>query len=738
MTINVNTSRNEYTATSGQTVFNFTFKIYTATDLNVYVTPAGQECNDVTDLTEAYTVTGVGLEDGGSITLNTGAGANDLVTIVSAIPSSRTTDYQSNGDFTPETVNNDIDRAISLIKQVEVKTNRSLLSSECLQGPKPLTLPKPAGGDFVRWKSDLSGLENVKESDIIGGSIIATDYEKVFDTVAIMNASTDLETGQMVLTRGYSSIDDGGGASYLVRTPAQFGGTPDEYGDHTLANDNIAVLQVLGAGNVRQYGATGDAVTDDTDAIQAALDANHDVYIPEGKYIVSSVTLSKSGHKVTGAGMGQTGTMIVPTSGGNCFVIANDYVEITDLEFRDRVKGNNSVEPTLDANCIYVDAVTNNPSFTRLIQGCKIERVQFFNILGAGIFIAQALRESHIKDNRFFGVGDRSTGVGGIYCKVTKGDGSSTNNLFIRDNVFYRYAAPPIKLLYNTVVATSVPHYASIYISGNLIHNQKNDTSSNLQGVESEPTDNVVVEGASGVYIDENKVTSIHPDYSGISVIGHVDYEGRHVSITENKISGDTGRTNDGITYPGSGNLVEIDEQKTLVFTNNTIGVNSADRPNTDLTVTKTSAADMQIAISGNVTVNQPLDFNVTANWNGIYELQGVIQKRMKTNGFINIGGSSELTITAGSITPTGSRHSVAAASGTADNLDLMATADLEDGDIIIITPRSGDTITCRDGVSKFNMNGDAVLASVNDQVVFIYDSGTDKFNEISRSINGA
>ena len=146
MTINVNTSRNEYTATSGQTVFNFTFKIYTATDLNVYVTPAGQECNDVTDLTEDYTVTGVGLEDGGSITLNTGAGANDLVTIASAIPTSRTTDYQSNGDFTPETVNNDIDRAISLIKQVESKADRSLLSSECLQGPKPLTLPRPATG----------------------------------------------------------------------------------------------------------------------------------------------------------------------------------------------------------------------------------------------------------------------------------------------------------------------------------------------------------------------------------------------------------------------------------------------------------------------------------------------------------------------------------------------------------------------------------------------------------------
>lgn len=176
MTINVNTSRNEYTATSGQTVFNFTFKIYAATDLNVYVTPAGQECNDVTDLTGDYTVTGVGLEDGGSITLNIGAGENDLVTIASAIPTSRTTDYQSNGDFTQETVNNDIDRAISLIKQVESKANRSLLSSECLQGPKPLTLPNPEPGEFIRWKADVSGLENVPGSAIAEEVIVETDY----------------------------------------------------------------------------------------------------------------------------------------------------------------------------------------------------------------------------------------------------------------------------------------------------------------------------------------------------------------------------------------------------------------------------------------------------------------------------------------------------------------------------------------------------------------------------------
>jgi len=39
MTITVSPARNEYTATGGQTVFNYKFKIFENTDLNVYITP---------------------------------------------------------------------------------------------------------------------------------------------------------------------------------------------------------------------------------------------------------------------------------------------------------------------------------------------------------------------------------------------------------------------------------------------------------------------------------------------------------------------------------------------------------------------------------------------------------------------------------------------------------------------------------------------------------------------------
>jgi len=42
------------------------------------------------------------------------------------------------------------------------------------------------------------------------------------------------------------------------------------------------------------FGARGDGVTDDTDAIQAALDASYNVFIPAGTYMISHSLIVRS------------------------------------------------------------------------------------------------------------------------------------------------------------------------------------------------------------------------------------------------------------------------------------------------------------------------------------------------------------------------------------------------------------------------------------------------------------
>lgn len=103
----------------------------------------------------------IGDPSGGFITLNSGVSAGDLVTIVSNIPENRTIDYQDNGDFLPDTVNDDFDRVVSLVKQQEDRASRTLAFQESQQNAGALTLPNPVGMLYLRWKGDLTGLENV-------------------------------------------------------------------------------------------------------------------------------------------------------------------------------------------------------------------------------------------------------------------------------------------------------------------------------------------------------------------------------------------------------------------------------------------------------------------------------------------------------------------------------------------------------------------------------------------------
>ena len=62
-----------------------------------------------------------------------------------------------------------------------------------------------------------------------------------FDTVAKLKLSS-LTAGQLVKTKGYTTVGDGGGAEYSVVVNQAV----DELGDHTLANNNVALLQGVG------------------------------------------------------------------------------------------------------------------------------------------------------------------------------------------------------------------------------------------------------------------------------------------------------------------------------------------------------------------------------------------------------------------------------------------------------------------------------------------------------------
>lgn len=293
MTLTALGARNEYTATAGQTLFNYTFKVYASSDLQVFVTPSGQDANDTNDEVTGFSVTGVEDEDGGTVTLASAASAGDLVTIVSNIPTSRTTDYQDNGDFVPDTVNSDIDRVVSLVKQATDQLVRTVLLQKSYQNAGALTLPIPEAGKIIRWNSIPDGFENIDLSELSPSTIVDQDLIKVFDSVASMVADTSLVVGKKVMTTGYYTAGDGGGNVYKIVAAAT--GTDDGGEFIDLVTYQAKGLFPGGYANVNQFGAKGDGTTDDTDEITAAIAFASGVLTFKNDYAVTTTIELKSG-----------------------------------------------------------------------------------------------------------------------------------------------------------------------------------------------------------------------------------------------------------------------------------------------------------------------------------------------------------------------------------------------------------------------------------------------------------
>ena len=123
MAVNNTASRNQYTATASQTVFPYTFEIIQDNDITV--DQGGTILSEGTH----YTVSGVGVDTGGNITLITGATSGDIITIYRSMALERLTDYQQNGDFLATEVNDDLDRLWMAQQQLDTNLGSAIRPS---------------------------------------------------------------------------------------------------------------------------------------------------------------------------------------------------------------------------------------------------------------------------------------------------------------------------------------------------------------------------------------------------------------------------------------------------------------------------------------------------------------------------------------------------------------------------------------------------------------------------------
>lgn len=327
MAINDTGTRDQYVASAAQTVFAYTFEIFDKDDIAV-------EQNGIL-LAEGtnYTVSGVGVDTGGNVTLLVGASSGDILTLYRDMELVRVTDYQQNGDFLASEVNDDFDRLWAATQQIQSTANvgiRPTVDDPVLNSTNTeLANIATRGGKALGFAAD--GTITYLSSAIAGG-----DFTDVTTTTA-MAALASPSVSDVVQTAEFSIGNGGGGVYDAVLTSSV---TPNTFSIIIGVADPLISFVLRDGENIdiRQRGATGNGTTDDTAAIQFTLDEFTDTGqpilfpFPAVKYLTSStINIVKQiiiSDNATIA-CNDNNTLAVDISGGSTFTTIYGHLLVT-------------------------------------------------------------------------------------------------------------------------------------------------------------------------------------------------------------------------------------------------------------------------------------------------------------------------------------------------------------------------------------------------------------------------
>lgn len=262
-----------YNADGAQTDFSYPFPIFASEDLAVYLDGAKQ--------ISGFDIAGAGNTSGGTVTFDTAPADGAIVTLSRELPIERVTDFLEGGDFSAQAINNELDYMVAAIQQVE-RENDVMLRYGDHETPGLGELP----GRAVRANKAL-GFNG-------DGDPIAVSLE------GSMAAPDFTATGTGAVTRSSS--------------------------------DKLSDLI-----SIKDFGAAGDGLTDDTLAIQKALAAHDAVFVPAGTYLITGTIALSARQALIGAG--QLSVIKCQSNSFNAVELRGGYVVIQNLRIEGGAAG---------------------------------------------------------------------------------------------------------------------------------------------------------------------------------------------------------------------------------------------------------------------------------------------------------------------------------------------------------------------------------------------------------------
>lgn len=254
-----------YVANGTQTIFAYPFPIFASEDLAVYLNGAKQA--------SGFTIEGAGQTAGGTVTFESAPAINTVLTLARELPIERMTDYLEGGDFSAQSINTELDYLIAALQQVN-RENDAMLRYGDHETPGEVNIP----GRAIRANKALGFDGNGDPVAVtLEGSMAAPDF-----TAAGTGAAT--------------------------RT------------SHDKFSDLISV---------KDFGAAGDGVADDTNAFISALTAANAVFIPEGQYRLTATIRLTARQSLFGAG--QKSVLAAAADTFNVIEVVEDYVNLSNF-----------------------------------------------------------------------------------------------------------------------------------------------------------------------------------------------------------------------------------------------------------------------------------------------------------------------------------------------------------------------------------------------------------------------
>jgi hypothetical protein len=257
-----------YFANGMQTNFEYPFPIFASEDLKVYFDGAPQY--------SGYDISGSGETSGGSVIFDTAPADGIVITLKRVLPLERMTDFIEGGDFSAQAINNELDYLTAEIQQVE-RAQFGMLRYSDHEIPADSVLPARE----IRANKAL-GFDGDGNPVAISleGSMAAPDYT-AYGIGAVTRTSSN-KFSEMV--------------------------------------------------SVKDFGAYGNGLHDDTLAIQKALAAHDTVYIPPGTYLISGTVTLGERQRLFGAG--QVSVLHCQDNGFNAIEIVADFAALSDLRIQ--------------------------------------------------------------------------------------------------------------------------------------------------------------------------------------------------------------------------------------------------------------------------------------------------------------------------------------------------------------------------------------------------------------------